>query len=268
MTENRTVKVALVKSLFEWGDTEANIELLEEIVACLEGAEIDVLITPECFLDGYMVRDKDLCTTEKLASHCVSGPDDPFVERGQRLASRLHSYLVFCASERDRTGTIRNAAYLLGRNGEYIGTFYKVMPNSFYQAGSDLSVFYTDFGQVGIVICADRRWPEHIRCLRLKGADIILVPSWGMFGGLNNLVMQVRSYENGIPICFAHPEQALVCLQDGTIGAVLESNLPGVLLHELDLNNNVEALVNGEKAASHPIQNRRPDLYGALVALE
>ena len=263
--KRRIVRVALAKAFFEWGDPKANIAILDKLAAPLTGAGIDVLITPECFLDGYMIRDRKRVSRKKLADCCVTGLSDRYIRRGRKLAARLRSYLVFGASHRDREGVVRNAAFLFGRDGEHVGTYYKVMPDHFYEPGCELPVFETDFGRVGIAICADRRWPEVVRCLRLKGSEIILNPTWGSYGPLNTAIMQTRAYENGIPVCFAHPRQSLICLPDGTVAAVLESNTPGVLVHDVDLSKNVRSKITRDKASSHPIQNRRPELYGPIV---
>lgn len=265
--KSNTVRVALVKALAKWGDRDANIKMFERLVASVKSQKVDVVVSPECFLDGYMIRKKKQCTPNKLAKRCVSGADDPYIRRVGQLAKRLKCHIVFGASERDTKGVLRNAAYLLGRDGKHIGTFYKVQPSRFYYTpGADLPVFKTDFGMVGLLICADRRWPENARCLRLKGADIILIPTWGMSCGLNNHIIQVRAYENGLPICFAHPGQSLICLPDGSIGAILESNTPGVLVHDIDLSKNIKLSKKRNMAESAPIQNRRPELYGDIVA--
>ena len=265
--KSRLVRVALVKALAEWGDRDANMKLFERLAGSVEGRKVDVLVSPECFLDGYMIREKKQCTPNKLARRCVSGADDPYILHVGRLAKRLKCHIVFGASEKDAKGVVRNAAYLLGRRGEHIGTFYKVQPSRYYYTpGPDLPVFKTDFGTVGLLICADRRWPENARCLRLKGAEIILNPTWGSFRGLNDAIMQVRAYENGLPICFAHPEQSLMCLPDGSIAAILESNTPGVLVHDIDLSKNTKPAKKLNMAGSAPIQNRRPELYSDIVA--
>ena len=263
--KRRIVRAALVKAVFEWGDPQANMKLLEKLAAPLADAKVDVLITPECFLDGYMIRNRKRVTTKKLAKCCVGGLSDRYLRRARRLAQRIGSYIVFGASQLDRQGIVRNAAFLFGRRGEHVGTYYKVQPDHFYRPGEELPVFETDFGKVGIVICADRRWPEVMRCLRLKGAEIILNPTWGNHGERNTAIMRTRAYENGIPVCFAHPEQALICLPDGSIGAVLESSEACVLVHDVDLTRNKEAKSTEDKARSHPVQNRRPELYGAIV---
>lgn len=263
---HRMIKVAMVKAQFEWGDRAGNLRLLEELAGPLAKSKIDVLITPECFLDGYMIRDRSRCTRRKLLARSVTGPKDPMVRQIGRLAKRLKCYLVFGASEKDKNGTIRNAAFLLDRQGRHVGTYYKTHPCECYAPGDALPVFGTDFGTVGIVICADRRWPENIRCLRLKGAQIILNPTWGWWGEGNTVIMRTRAYENGIPVCFTHPQESLICLADGTVGAVLQSNQPAVLVHQIDLSRNENVKRTADKADSHPVQNRRPELYGPIVA--
>ena len=262
----RMVRVALVKAMSAWGDVRGNMSLLEELARPLAGAKVDVLVTPECFLDGYMVRDRKKCTVRKLAARCVRGPGDPLVRRAGRLAAELGCYMVLGASEKNEEGVVRNAAYLLDRSGRSVGTYYKTFPDHYYEPGADLPVFETDFAVVGIVICADRRWPENIRTLRLKGAEIILNPTWGWSGNGNTSIIRTRAYENGIPVCFTHPTQSLICLPDAGIGAVLESNVPSVLVHDIDLAKNPKPLVNADKASSHPVQNRRPELWGEITA--
>jgi len=248
---SRKVTVGLVKAVARWGKPDRNLALLERATRGLEAARLDILVTPECFLDGYMVRDRKRCTRAKLKACAVSGPADERVRRAARVARSLGCYMVFGASELGSDGRFRNMAYLLDRRGEHVGTYQKVHTDRRYEPGGELPIFPTDFGVIGIMICADRRWPENARVLRLKGAELILNPTWGFYGDLNTAIMRVRAYENGVPVCFAHPRQAL---------------RPGVLVHEVDLKGNVPATNTPDRASSHPVQNRRPDLYGPIAA--
>ncbi len=261
----RPIRIAMIKAASAWGDTKQNIAQFEDLAAPLAGRGVDVLVTPECFLDGYMVRERDTVTPRKLAARCVAGPNDPVLKRAGCVARKLGSYLVFGASEKGRDRVVRNAAYLIDRRGKVVGTYYKTHPCQFYTPGDELPVFETDFGTVGIVICADRRWPENIRILRLKGAELILNPTWGWFGDGNTAIMRTRAYENGIPVCFAHPQQSLICDACGNVAANMESNQPGVLVHGLDLAENVEPNQTRDVSSGHPIQFRRPELYGPLM---
>jgi predicted amidohydrolase len=261
----RIVRVGLVKAESAWADVKRNVQLLEKLCEPLTQSRIDVLVTPECFLDGYLVRDRKRRTKRRLLACSVTGGEDPLVRRVAALAAALKSYLVLGASEKDSKNRIRNAAYLIGRAGNHVGTYYKVHPDKLYEPGDELPVFKTDFGVVGIVICADRRWPENIRTLRLKGAEIMFNPTWGWYGEGNTAIMRTRAYENGVPVCFAHPRQSLICSPDGNVAAILESNCPSILVHDVDLSKNPRPRATRDKSSSHPIQNRRPELYGPIA---
>ena len=104
--------------------------------------------------------------------------------------------------------------------------------------------------------------------MRLKGAEIILNPTWGFRGDLNTAIMRTRAYENGVPICFTHPKQSLICLSDGSIGAELDSNQPAVLVQDIDLSESPKATKTKDWAGSQPIQNRRPKLYAVIAKKE
>ena len=262
--KKRIIRVAMIKAESKWANLKANVRLLEKLAEPLKDSQIDVLITPECFLDGYMVRKRKKCTRAKLRACSVTGADDPIIRRVARLAALLKCYVVVGASEKGDKGAIRNVAYLLGRKGGHVGSYYKTQVCEFYKAGGELPVFKTDFGTVGILICADRRWPENMRCLRLKGAEIVLNPTWGFYGDGNTAIVRTRAYENGVPLCFTHVNQSLICLGDNTIGAILESNQPSVLVHDIDLGNNPKVKNTTNAAGSHPLQNRRPALYGII----
>jgi predicted amidohydrolase len=102
----------------------------------------------------------------------------------------------------------------------------------------------------------DRRWPETARTLRLQGARLILNPTYGFTGDLNEAMMRTRAYENQCFIAFAHPRLGLVTGPDGRIVAREQAETPGVLFCEVDLSR--------AKDDNH-IRDRRPDLYGIIT---
>lgn len=93
-----------------------------------------------------------------------------------------------------------------------------------YLPGQSLPVFSSDFGLFGVLICADRRWPETVRTLALKGARIIFNPTYGNHSERNLHMMQTRSYESEVFIAFSHLTQSLVTAPQGEI--VLDERSP------------------------------------------
>jgi predicted amidohydrolase len=112
------------------------------------------------------------------------------------------------------------------------------------------------------MICADRRWPETARTLRLQGARLILNPTYGFFNDLNVAMMRTRSYENQCFIAFTHPQQSLVTDPRGAVVArqdaqEAEAREPHVLLCDIDMSQ--------AKDDNH-LQDRRPEIYAPITA--
>jgi predicted amidohydrolase len=72
-------------------------------------------------------------------------------------------------------------------------------------------------------------------------------------------MMQVRSYESEVYICFAHPLQSLITGPKGDVEAILVSSQDGYLIHDLDLSA-VDQVRNGPSAH---LRDRRPEVYAA-----
>jgi len=77
----------------------------------------------------------------------------------------------------EETGTVRNRAYLFDADGQVLGFQDKFNLTHDEQdlatPGSDLTVFQTRFGSLGLLIGRDALYPELARLLAIKGADLI-----------------------------------------------------------------------------------------------
>lgn len=227
--EPESVRVAGIVLKWIRGDKEANWRRAEPLIreAAARGAEI--VVTTECFLDGYAIADKSI----PLETYRALGepiPGGPYYRKLASLADELDLHLVAGMLEAD--GDLRyNTAVLIGPEGTLLGKYHKQFlehESVRNAAGESCPVFPTPWGRAGILICADRRKPEIARRFRENGADFILVPSGGMYGPKSNdPILQARSRETGIPIAFVHPAEFLVTGPDGSIleAAVLGDRL-------------------------------------------
>jgi predicted amidohydrolase len=215
----RTIHGAGIVLKWVRGDKEANFRRIEPMIreAARHGAQL--VVTTECFLDGYAFDD----LTMPLAKYRALGepiPNGPYFQRLANLARELKIYLVAGMLEAD--GNKRyNTAVFIGPDGTLIGKYHKqnldeeITRNT---PGHDSSVHKTPFGNVGILICADRRDPKIVHRFRENGADFLICPSGGMFGPKrNDWIVQARSKENELPIVFVHPAEFLVTNPDGSI---------------------------------------------------
>ena len=75
-----------------------------------------------------------------------------------------------------------------------------------YGDSTELPVFKTDFGVIGIILCGDIYSQEISRSLAIQGAEIIFCPSqsWGASGQFNLWMQQARAIDNGIWMAAAH----------------------------------------------------------------
>lgn len=99
------------------------------------------------------------------------------------LAKKYHAYVVPWDYYIDENNKMYNSAYILGRDGEFIGRYCKcqltIREQRFLSNGTDYPVFDLDIGKIGIMICFDNYYPESAAALASKGAQLILYPLWG-----------------------------------------------------------------------------------------
>ena len=76
----------------------------------------------------------------------------------------------------------RNEAICYDRNGAELGRYHKMIKTHDEQiVGTETPILETDFGRLGIRICADNALVEIDRCYAVKGADLVLFATqdWG-----------------------------------------------------------------------------------------
>ncbi len=218
---DETPSLRIAGIVLKWirADKRANFRRAEPMIrkAAAEGAKI--VVTTECFLDGYAIADKSI----PLETYRALGepiPEGKYFKRLVALADRLNVYLVAGMLEAD--GEKRyNTAVLIGPDGKLIGRYHKQklghesVRNS---PGKESLVFQIRYGRVGLMICADRTEPTIVRRFVERGADFLICPSGGMFGPKrNDPIVQSRSRENKIHVIFVHPAEFLVTGPDGSI---------------------------------------------------
>lgn len=216
-----TLRVAGIVLKWLRAEKEANFARAEKLIEAAAQGGAKLVCTTECFLDGYAIKDKTIPLDEYrgLGEPIPSGS---FYKRLAALADRLNIYLIAGMLEADGEDRF-NTAVFIDPAGQLIGKYRKhkleheLVRNT---PGTEAPVFRTPFGQVGIMICADRRDPELVQRLKNNGATLLICPSGGMFGPKSNdYILQARSKENRVPILFVHPAEFLVTDASGEIRA-------------------------------------------------
>jgi predicted amidohydrolase len=260
ITENEaalsTIRVAQVKVYPQKSQLEANHQKLMGILKSIEKDEhVDVVVTPEGFLDGYVSTEKSV-TKEDMIKYAIEPLASEYARAISDWAGRNKAWLVYGCARKAADGVF-NTALIYNRSGVLVGMYDKLHLQEHdlkYTPGKHLDVYKSDFGPFGVMICADRRWPETARTLTLKGTRVIFNPTYGMHGELNLCMMRTRSYENGIYIAFTHPGQALITDPRGAVVCNNEDQSKAYTVTEIDLS---KAPAN---TGGH-IVDRRTDVY-------
>lgn len=256
MQYGNRIRIGLLKHVPEMLETENNMSEFEKFAKYANKMNVKLFVTCECYLDGYYCgKGKNNFDRDKLisASQVI---DSSIMNRVRKTANKYKMHIVFGFSQKVEDG-IKNSALLVDDKGIDIGIYHKthlLNHDLNYIPGDDIPVFDTKLGNIGIMICADRRWPEVPRTLKLKGADMIINPTYGMCHDNNKCWMKTRAYENETYVAFAHPGQSLICNPSGDVEAELSGNVSGILVHDLDLDVKKDKMV----------PNRRPSLYGSI----
>ena len=153
------------------GDIEAALTCLEEFAG---PADVDLLLVPECFLQGYLVD------REHLRRYALDLGSAAFASILRRLEP-IAATLVFGVIER-RGDRYRNAAVVVAR-GVLVGVYRKtcLLPGeSLFERGDAYPVFEANGVRFGVNICHDTRYAEPAARVAAQGARLLLVPAQNM----------------------------------------------------------------------------------------
>lgn len=161
---------------------------------------------------------------------------------------------------------------LLGRTRMIHITDYDCFHEKGYYAPGDTGtpVYDTAAGRIGVAICYDRHYPEYMRALALRRADLVVVPQAGGVGewpdGLFEAEMRVAAFQNGYFValcnrvgaeeCLEFAGESFVCDPRGIVIARAAGGAEQVLTAEVDYEQ-----VRTSHARKRFLRDRRPDLY-------
>jgi predicted amidohydrolase len=169
------IKLALAQMASKRENKEENIKKIEEITLRAKKQNADLVIFPELFLTGYVIRDQIYELAET-----VPGPS---TQRIERIAKETGMHIIFGMpelSEKTRA-TVFNTSVFVGPNGiigkyrkMYLPTHSVFEEKRHFRPGYQTAAFDTPIGKIGLCICYDLFFPEVTRLTRLKGAQLIV----------------------------------------------------------------------------------------------
>lgn len=260
------------------GDTETNLRRAAEWIARAGREGSDLAVLPECMLAGYCFDSR------QEASQAAINLQD---ERWQTLIDvvgehQMHAVVGFL--ETDGQGRLFNAAAIVGPDG-IVGCYRKIhLPqlgvDRFVDAGQQpYQVHTAGDARIGMAICYDSSFPEPIRVLGLKRADIIALPTNWPVAAVRTaeVVPPARSMENHLYFVAANrvgqERRFLFCGRssiygpDGVELAHAVDDSEQILHAKADLEQARNKRIE-RTAGAHVIDrfaDRRPAFYGPIV---
>lgn len=181
----KAVAIACVNWSGVWGDKAANLKKIKDKVSEASKVGASIVCFPELALSGYECGEETReehrpCSMHTEAAETIPGPS---TEELATLARKLEIYIILGMPEQDDKDPKAhyNSAAIIGPAG-ILGKYRKINlscpPNwtetLCFKAGSDLPVFETRLGPIGVLICKDFFAVSELpRILYLKGARMI-----------------------------------------------------------------------------------------------
>lgn len=168
------LKLALIQMAVIGGDKHANLLRAARLISEASAAGADIALLPETFDLGW-THPSSLKEAESIPG---GRPYQMLVE------AAATSGIMVCAglTELDE-GVVYNCAVLIDHDGKLLCKHRKLneltIGHEFYAQGDRLNVVETDYGRIGLMICADgfAEGETLSRALGYMGAGLILSPS-------------------------------------------------------------------------------------------
>ena len=255
-------------------DKMENVRTVKTYLEKIKDENPDFVILPEMFCCPYQTENFPIYAEKE---------GGPVWQQLSGYAKQYGIYLIGGSMpEKDAEGNVYNTSYIFDREGKQIGKHRKVhlfdidvkggqtfKESDTLTAGDSDTVFDTEFGKIGVMLCFDIRFPELSRMMVNDGVKVIFVPAaFNMTTGPAHweLSFRTRALDNQIYMVGCAPARdvsagfiswghSIVRDPWGRVTGMLDEN-EGILLAELDMD--YEEQVREELPL---LKSRRKDIY-------
>lgn len=267
------IKIAAIQ-MSTVADKMENVRTVKTYLKKIKDENPDFVILPEMFCCPYQTENFPIYAEKE---------GGPVWQQLSGYAKQYGIYLIGGSMpEKDAEGNVYNTSYIFDREGKQIGKHRKVhlfdidvkggqtfKESDMLTAGDSDTVFDTEFGKIGVMLCFDIRFPELSRMMVNDGAKVIFVPAaFNMTTGPAHweLSFRTRALDNQIYMVGCAPARdvsagyiswghSIVTDPWGRVTGMLDEN-EGILLAELDMD--YEEQVREELPL---LKSRRKDMY-------
>lgn len=196
------IDLMIVQTPADLGVPSDRLVWLNKRLADTNLADIDLLLLPELFQTGYNSAD--------VIPDLAEASDDGFAQSMAALARHYDIAIAYGYAEW-ADGKIYNSAQIIDATGTSLANHRKLaippgLETSLFAKGGQMTRFRFKELEIGILICYDAEFPEHMRAMAMTGVELVLVPTalsdqWDVVA---ERVIPARSFENGIYVAYAN----------------------------------------------------------------
>ncbi len=180
ISTKKLVRLGLIQwQMRSYKNLDELLQQAEFFIDAVSGYRSDFVLFPEFFTAPLMAENNHLTESEairELAKHTSR-----VIQKFSELAISYNINIISGSFPEIQNDRLYNVGYLCKRDGT-VERYEKIhiTPDEIkvwgMEKGSNLKVFDTDCGKIGILICYDVEFPELSRLLADEGMDILFVP--------------------------------------------------------------------------------------------
>ena len=193
-------------------DVQKNLVVMKEQVLKAKKAGAQIIVFPELFLTGYCLEAEDMKSVAQ-ESNGKAYQELSALAKETGLAI-LYGYPESVPTLDDGV-KIYNSAQLIDKDGKSLVNYRKVhlwideygYEKVFTKADGFSDVVECCGLKIGVLICYDVEFPESVRTLALRGANVVFVPtasSENCMDKITKFIIPARAYENTVHMAYAN----------------------------------------------------------------
>ena len=192
---------------------DSNIKKALEMIKIAAENKSNMVILPEMFNCPY--------DNSKFREYAEERKNSKTLKAIKESAKELNLYIVAGSIPELEDDNLYNSSFIFDRDGEIIASHRKMhlfdidiagkisfKESETLSAGNQITVVDTELCKIGVAICYDIRFPELLRLMALRGAELIVIPgAFNMTTGPAHweTLIRARAIDNQLYVAAASP---------------------------------------------------------------